>query len=271
LEGDSKRHPQTSNSKSRIREKSLSMTIHASQGAAIALPGCPQRSAIRSLAVTLAFLAVFAPLAATRALAQRVGPPPPITYDNKWELYGGLNYANFKAGENLTHRMNLGGAEISVTYWLTKKWGATAEYRGGAGTTEVDRTAEIYGIHRPLVFMNDALFGVQYRWLYNQHAALTPHAYGGIAMGVFDDGTQGAGPTPGKSASDNARIVGLYANKSAALIAVGTAIDFERSRNWAFRLSPDLILEHFGNEEREFFSISGGVVYRFPLRGSKKK
>jgi hypothetical protein len=241
--------------------------MNKQSGAYAALPA---RTHCRTVLFALGLLAVFAPLAATLASAQRIGPPAPITYDNKWEIYGGLNYANFKAGENLTHRMNLGGAEISGTYWLTQKWGATAEYRGGAGTTEVDRTAEIYGIHRPLVFMNDALFGVQYRWLYNQHAALTPHAYGGIAMGVFDDGTQGAGATPGKSASDNARIVGLYPDKSAALIAVGSGIDFERSRNWAFRLSPDLILEHFGNEEREFFSISGGVVYRFPLHRAKK-
>jgi len=35
----------------------------------------------------------------------------------------------------------------------------------------------------------------------------------------------------------------------------------------AIRLSPDLILEHFGTETREFFAISGGVVYRF----SKKR
>ena len=250
------------------------MTMNKQSGAYAALPA--RIALTKNLSLVLGLLAVFVPLAATGASAQRVGPPAPITYDNKWEVYGGLNYANFKAGENLTHRMNLGGAEISGTYWLTQKWGATAEYRGGAGTTEVNRNSVVYGIHRPLVFMNDALFGVQYRWLYNQHAALTPHAYGGIAMGVFDDGTQGAGPGDvGRSATQNAcdglTGVGLYCNHSAPLIALGTAIDFERSRNWAFRLSPDLILEHFGNEEREFFSISGGVVYRFPLKGTKKK
>ncbi len=50
--------------------------------------------------------------AATRsAQAQtRLGPAAPVTYDNKYELYGGLNYMNFKAGENLPKRMNLGGA-----------------------------------------------------------------------------------------------------------------------------------------------------------------
>ena len=247
--------------------------MNKQSGAYAALPA--RIALTKNLSLVLGLLAVFAPLAATRASAQRVGPPAPITYDNKWEVYGGLNYANFKAGENLTHRMNLGGAEISGTYWLTQKWGATVEYRGGAGTTEVNRNSVVYGIHRPLFFMNDALFGVQYRWLYNQHAALTPHAYGGIAMGVFDDGTQGAGPGDvGRSATQNAcdglTGVGLYCNHSAPLIALGTAIDFERSRNWAFRLSPDLILERFGNEEREFFSISGGVVYRFPLHRTKK-
>ena len=243
------------------------MTIKKETGAPAALPA---RIASRITLLSLAALAIFAPLAATSARAQRMGPPPPITYNNKWELYGGLSYFNFKAGENLTHRMNLGGAEISGTYWLNQRWGATAEYRGGAGTTDINPQAKVFGIRRPLVFMNAALFGVQYRWLANQHAALTPHAYGGIAMGVFDDGTQGAGPTPGISATSNAQVAGLYPNKSAPLIAIGSAIDFERSQNWAFRLSPDIILEHFGNEEREFFSISGGVVYRFPLHRVKK-
>jgi hypothetical protein len=232
-----------------------------------ALAALTSRIASRIALIALAAAALLAPIAAS---AQHMGPPPPITFNNKWEIYGGLSYFNFKAGENLTHRMNLGGAEISGTYWLTQKWGATADYRGGAGTTQVGANAEVYGIHRPLVFMNAALFGAQYRWLANQHAALTPHAYGGIAMGVFDDGTQGAGPGDVYNAAQNAQLVGLYPNKSAPLIAVGSAIDFERSQNWAVRLSPDLILEHFGNEEREFFSISGGIVYRFPLHRAKK-
>jgi hypothetical protein len=116
------------------------------------------------------------------------------------------------------------------------------------------------------VYMNMGLAGVQYRGPRNQHAAIDYHAYGGIADGVFDAGTQGAGPTPGVSATSNANQVGLYANHTAAIIALGGSLDFNRSKNWALRLSPDLILEHFGNEEREFFSISGGVVYRFPLK-----
>jgi hypothetical protein len=196
----------------------------------------------------------------------KLGPAAPVTYDNKYELYGGLNYMNFKAGENLPKRMNLGGAEFEATWWVMPKLGIAAEYRGEAGTTQVFPIASVYGIHRPLVYMNMGLFGVQYRGPRNDHAAIDYHAYGGVASGVFDGGTQGAGPTPGVSATSNAAQVGLYSNHAAAIFALGGSVDFNRSKNWALRLSPDLILEHFGNEEREFFSISGGVVYRFPLK-----
>jgi hypothetical protein len=209
-------------------------------------------------------------VAARNVQAQtKLGPAAPVTYDNKYEIYGGLNLMNFKAGENLPKRMNLGGAEIAGTYWITPKIGLTAEYRGEAGTTQVFPNAGIYGIHRPLVYMNMGMFGAQYRGPRNQHAAINYHAYGGIANGVFDAGTQGAGPGNVFSATENARLVGLYANHSAAIFALGGSLDMNRSKNWAIRLSPDLILEHFGNETREFFAISGGVVYRFPVKTKK--
>jgi hypothetical protein len=217
--------------------------------------------------IAVLLVACVLPVVARSAAAQtKLGAAPPVTYDNKYELYGGLNYMNFKAGENLPKRMNLGGAEISGTYWLTGKWGLTAEYRGGAGTTQVQPNAAVYGIHRPLVYMNMGLAGAQYRGPKNQHAAVNYHAYGGIASGVFDAGTQGAGPGNIYSATENARLVGLYPNKTAAIFALGGSLDFNRSKNWALRLSPDLILEHFGAETREFFAISGGVVYRFPVK-----
>jgi hypothetical protein len=196
----------------------------------------------------------------------RIGPAPPITYDNKFELYGGMNFMNFMAGPALTRRMDFGGGEFEGTYWVTRKWGLAAEFRGEAGTTPVLPNAGIYGIHRPLVYMNMVLFGAQYRWAQNQHAAVDLHAYGGPSYGVFDAGTQGAGPTPGTSAASNANIIGLYANRTAPIFALGGSIDMNRSKNWAIRLSPDLILDEFGSGTREFFAISGGIIYRFPVK-----
>jgi hypothetical protein len=231
------------------------------------------------IAVLLA--ACLLPAATRSAQSQtRLGPAAPVTYDNKYEVYGGLNYMNFKAGEDLPTRMNLGGGEFEGTWWVTPKWGVAAEYRGEAGTTQVFSLAKVYGIHRPLAYMNMGLGGVQYRWPKNQHAALNVHAYGGIAYGVFDAGTAGSGAGDvGRTPAENACLaaggtvpagVGLYCNHAAPIFALGGSLDFNRSKNWAIRLSPDLILEHFGNEERQFFSISGGILYRFPLKTRKK-
>lgn len=193
----------------------------------------------------------------------KLGPAAPVSYANKWEAYGGLNFMNFQAGQNLPTRMNLGGGELEGTYWLTPKWGVSADYRGEAGTTPVFPNSDIYGIHRPLVYMNMAMGGVSWRGPKNQHAALDLHAFGGMSRGVFDAGTDGAGPGALNSASTNARLVGLYSNRTSPVFALGGSLDLNRSRHWAIRLAPDLIVEHFGTETREFFAISGGVVYRF--------
>lgn len=195
-------------------------------------------------------------------LAQnRIGPPPPVTYANRWEFYGGLNYMNFQAGQNLPKKMNFGGGEFEVTRWLTPTWGLSADYRGEAGTTNVFPNGNIYGIHRPLVYMNMGMGGVTWRGPRNQFAAIDLHGLGGMSHGVFDAGTAGAGPGA-LSASENAYLVGLYTNRTSPIFALGGSLDVNRSRKWALRLAPDLILEHFGTETREFFSISGGVVYR---------
>ena len=206
----------------------------------------------------------------TRALAQtKIGPNAPVTYDNKYEIYGGLNFMNFKAGEDIARRMDFGGGEIAGTYWVTSKWGASAEFRGEAGTTPTLPQVKVNGIHRPLVYMNMVLLGAQYRWAQNQHAAVNLHAYGGPSVGVFDAGTAGAGYGEAQSnytPAQNAKLAGLYANHTAPVFALGGSVDMNRSKNWAVRLSPDLIIEHFGDNTRTFFAISGGVVYRFPMK-----
>lgn len=215
----------------------------------------------RGLACLLGAAALW--LAAAPATAQnKLGPAAPVSYANRWEVFGGLNFMNFQAGQNLPKRMNLGGGTIEGTYWLNSKWGISADYRGEAGTTPVLPNSDIYGIHRPLVYMNMGLGGGTWRGPRNQHAAVDLHALGGMSRGVFDGGTQGAGPGA-LSASENARLIGLYSNRTSPIFALGGSLDMNRSKKWAIRLSPDLIIEHFGNETREFFAISGGVLYRF--------
>lgn len=181
----------------------------------------------------------------------KIGFIAPVTYDNKYEIYGGINFMNFQGGQALPTRMNMGGAEVLMTYWLTPKWGLGGEWRGEWGTTPV--TPNIVFNGRALASLNGGLLGAQYRGPKNQYAALNYHAYFGAMYGKFD---YTADPTT----------LGLYTNRTKPVAALGVSIDVNHSKNIAFRLSPDLMLEHFGTETRQFFAISGGVVYRFGKR-----
>ena len=172
----------------------------------------------------------------------------PVTYDNKYEVYGGVGLQTFQAGQQLPKKMILGNAELEATYWLTKKLGVAADLRGGAGTTQVFPNTDK---SRPVVVAYTGMGGVEYRGPKNQFAAITFHALAGASHGVFDE-----------TARQDLN-VGLYPNKTAPVGAVGGSVDFNRSKNLAFRLSPDLFFERFGDETREFFGLSGGVLYRF--------
>jgi hypothetical protein len=191
------------------------------------------------------------------AQSSKIGPAAPVTYDNKYEVYGGLNFMNFQAGQDLPKRMNLGGGEVLGTWWVLPKLGPGIEWRGDWGTTPVSPQPFITG--RPLVSLNSVLGGVQYRGPKNQYAALNYHAYFGAAHGDFTHSTDNVPP-------EKYFETGLYTNRTKPIAALGGSVDFNYRKNFAIRLSPDLILEHFGTETREFFGISGGVIWRIGKR-----
>jgi len=182
------------------------------------------------------------------AATGKLSAAPPVTYANRYELYAGINLQNDQAGQDLPKRINLGGVEVLGTYWVTRKWGVAGDFRGEAGTTPV--LANPY-TSRPLVVFYEGMGGAEYRGPKNQHAAINFHAYAGVLHGDFTETPLPAGES-----------VGLYTNRTKPMAALGTSFDFNRSKNFALRLSPDLILEHLGTETREFFAISGGIVYR---------
>lgn len=210
--------------------------------------------AIQAMACFSAAAAMTLAAQGTAHAQGKLAAAAPVTYGNRYEVYGGVNFMNFQAGQNLPARMNLGGAEALGTYWLTSKIGLGGQFRFEGGTTPVFPSARnVNSTTRPVVYLYEGLFGAQYRGPKNQRAALNYHAYGGAAYGNF-------------TSSNLQGDVGLYSNHTAPLFALGASLDFNRSKKIAIRLSPDLILEHFGTEEREFFSVSGGVVYRFGNR-----
>ncbi|QHN04180.1 hypothetical protein FTO74_12990 [Granulicella sp. WH15] len=183
----------------------------------------------------------------------KLSAAPPVTYANRYELYAGINFLNTQAGQDIPYRANLGGVEVLGTRWLTRKLGVGAEFRGEAGTTPVIASPiSQSGVTRPLIYQIWGMGGVEYRGPGNQLAAINYHAFAGAAHGVFNTQTE-ALPFN----------VGLYSDRTRPIFALGGSLDLNRSRKIAIRISPDLILEHWGTETRTFFSIGGGLLYRF--------
>jgi len=211
--------------------------------------------------------------ATAAALQPYMGP----SYDNRWEVYGGLNFMNGQAGQNLPVRFNMGGAEGMGTYWLgngkhgvLSKLGIAGDVRFGAGTTPV--TSPYY--NRVVVMEGLFMGGVQYRGPKNRYAAVDFHVLGGGDYGIFNYAVNhypknAATPFGSPYTACPATVdpyaqgtLGLYCNHVAPTGAVGGSIDFNQSAKLAVRLQPDLTFEHFGTETREFFAISLGVIYR---------
>ena len=217
---------------------------------------------LKKRAALVLVLSGVAAMSAGRLEAQEAGKlaaAPPVTYDNRFEVYGGLNYMNFQAGQNVAKLMNLGGAEFTATYWLSKKWGVSADYRGDAGTSPVTPNSTFNGT--ALGVLNSGMLGAQDRVAQNQRVAFSAHALAGVSHGWFDETLPSVGP--GTTTFGNS---GFYNNKTKPMGAVGGSIDFNRSKNLAIRFTPDLLLTHFGTGTSEFFSASLGVIYRFGKR-----
>jgi hypothetical protein len=206
-----------------------------------------------TLSLTLA-VAAFASARTVAAQEGKLSAAPPVSYANHYELYTGFNFQNTQAGQAIPYRANLGGVEVLGTDWITKKIGLGVEFRGEAGSTPTNPGPIVQNNlpSRPNIYELMFFGGVQYRGPKNQHAALNFHAFGGAAHGVFDAQTAGSAVN-----------LGLYTNRTSPQFALGASLDFNRSKKLAIRFAPDLILEHWGTETREFFYISGGVIYRF--------
>jgi hypothetical protein len=207
-------------------------------------------------------------VAVSQATAAALAPYTGPKYDNRWEIYGGVNFMNGQAGQNTPVRYNMGGIEAMGTYWLTRKFGVVADGRFGAGTTPV--ISPFY--NRVVVMQTIGSGGIQYRGPKNRYAAIDFHALGGGTYGDFSYAVSHyPGGSPVSACAADERLgqqgnLGLYCNHVAPYGAVGGSIDFNESARLAIRLQPDLTFEHFGTELREYFAISMGVVYRMGKR-----
>ena len=200
----------------------------------------------------------------SRAVATQITPQRVATYDERFEIFGGLSFMNGQAGQNLPKRYNMGGGEVMGTYWLGSHLGVAGDVRIEAGTTPLFPISQEFGLHRVRVNQNIFSGGINYRGPKNRYLAIDYHALVGVSDGIFNSAIANypKNLTPQPTDAE----VGLYNNGTTPWGAAGGSIDFNYSPRVAIRLSPDIIFEHFGTETREFVSIGGGVVYRFGKR-----
>ena len=203
------------------------------------------------LSFTLALVALLALSTGTRAQAQSTAAPTAgngtyiasdplsgVRYDNRYDLSLGMAYDHMKAGANVLQGANLGGLDLSGSYWFSKHWAVEGSGRGYLGSSGAG-TASPSVVHGPFVsqYLFVALFGGSY---FDAHLGNVPPA------------------------TEN-----FYYNQVAPAAIIGGHMDLNRSAHWVFRITPDAVMTHYSmpstpaySQYDVNFAISVGVEYK---------
>ena len=188
-----------------------------------------------------------------------------VKYDNRWDVSVGLASGHIHAGPNLRDGADLGGLDLSGSYWLTKRLGIEGSGRAYLGTSGTTPAAGGPPYNESGVFVAQYMFlaGPEYLGPHNKHAAIIVHALFGGVYGDFNKELGRAGSTTGPTG-----IAGFYDNQVALGGAIGGHIDLNRSAHWVFRITPDALLTGYDGTSQYShtqwnFGISAGVEYKF--------
>ncbi len=188
-----------------------------------------------------------------------------VRYDNKWDVSVGLASGHIHAGPNLREGADLGGLDVSGSYWLTKRLGVEASGRAYLGTSGTTPAAAGPPYNESGVFVAQYMFlaGPEFLGPHNKHVALIGHALVGGAYGDFNKEIGRAGSTTGPTG-----VAAFYDNQVALGGAFGGHIDLNRSPRWVFRITPDALLTGYDGTSlyphtQWNFGISVGVEYKF--------
>lgn len=213
------------------------------------------KSVVRALCAILFIVPFFLPVAGAHAQVTAIAPVTvPPQYNNRWEVYGGAQYAHFNPGPGRNvAATNLLGWTGGATVYFRPVWGLEANARGEYGTMSVPTNQ--YGIPAsPKMSENLFLFGPTFRFIRLQNYAGGMHFLIGAAYGSFDkDFPQGVQPN----------VVGIYNNKLAFGSAIGWVSDFNISDRLAVRAVADYQPTHYGYTTQSEFAGSVGIVYKF--------
>jgi hypothetical protein len=188
-----------------------------------------------------------------------------VRYDNRFDVSLGLAYDHMKAGPTLLQGSNLGGLDLSASYWLSKRWAIEGSGRSYLGTSgAAPNTFLVNGQEESIKgpFVSEYFFTGGPEWLgpHNKHGAISAHALFGGVYGDFEKELRGQSPA----------LVDFYNNQLAPAAIIGGHMDLNRSAHWVFRVTPDAVMTHYsinyGPKTSQFdvnFAISVGIQYKF--------
>lgn len=187
-----------------------------------------------------------------------VDPLANVHYNERYDLSLGMAYDHMKAGPTLLQGSNLGGLDLSGTYWLSKHWSVEGSGRAYVGTSGAAPNS--VNIQGPFVAQYFFVGGPEWLGPHNKHGALIAHALFGGAYGKFEQDLRGNPPS----------VVDFYPDQVAPAAIIGGHFDLNRSTHWVFRITPDAVITrysiNYGNHATSTdvnFAISVGAEYRF--------
>jgi hypothetical protein len=181
-----------------------------------------------------------------------------VRYDNRYDISLGMAYDHMKAGPTLLQGSNLGGLDLTGSYWFRKHWGVQGTGRGYLGTSGAGVNSA--GIKGP--FVSQYIFAAGPEWLgpHNKHGAIIAHVLVGGAYGKFEQDLRGNSPS----------VVDFYNDQFAPAAIIGGHFDLNRSAHWVFRITPDAVLTRYSTNYAPKltqtdinFAISVGLEYKF--------
>lgn len=175
------------------------------------------------------------------------------TYTHRWEVYVGGEYMRFRPGP-LLHNSGMGGWILGATRYFTPRWGITADARGDYGNNSL---GAVQGGGNNTYNTKFAVFpftiGPQYRFYGSPKLSVSAAVQVGDIYGYFDKNT---GPFPPAS-------VGFYPASNVGAAIASLHLDYNLSPGLAIRLSPHMLLDHFGGNIDHNQGLMVGMVYRF--------
>ena len=186
-----------------------------------------------------------------------------VHYDNRYDLSVGAAYRHMKAGPTLLQGSNLGGLDVSGSYWFCQRWAARGLSAAPTSAPAVPAAIQHSGqlIKGPFV----AQYFLRRRpgVARTPQQARRPHRPCAVRRCLRPASRR-------TSAASSPSVVDFYNNQLAPAAIIGGHIDLNRSAHWVFRITPDAIITHYGinygptlTQSDVNFAISVGVEYKF--------